>query len=251
MTLYYSLAGKNKIDVVLSKRTGGKWAAGKPIDGYVGSPATKKKPADDCGVFITPDGTYPQYLYFATNKDENDDKGDNFDLYVTYRDGPTKEFVPPEAVAKVDTAENECDPWLTRDGKTLYFSRKTKDGVACSPRREPAAKTVQGFDDPVQVDELPPDFSHATLTPDGKTMYLQGPLDKGRWGLFVSTKGDKTWGKPEALDVLNDPSGPVGDCSPNLSRDGLTLYFASDRDGGKGGFDLYSVATADLKKKEK
>ena len=36
--------------------------------------------------------------------------------------------MPPEAVAKVDTAEDELDPWLTKDGKTLYFSRKTKDG---------------------------------------------------------------------------------------------------------------------------
>ena len=42
---------------------------------------------------------------------------------------------------------------------------------------------------------------------------------------------------------------PTGDRSPCLSRDGLTLYFASDRDGGKGGLDLYSVAVADLKKK--
>ncbi len=99
------------------------------------------------------------------------------------------------------------------------------------------------------VDELPADFHHATLTPDGKTLYLQGPLGKGRWGLFVSTKSGKTWGKPEALDILNDPSGPTGDVSPSLSRDGLTLYFASDRDGGKGGMDLYSVLVADLKKK--
>jgi len=33
---------------------------------------------------------------------------------------------------------------------------------------------------------LPVGYHHATLSPDGKTMYLQGPLEKDRWGLFVS-----------------------------------------------------------------
>ena len=149
----------------------------------------------------------------------------------------------------MDTPADEQDPWLTRDGKTLYFSRKTKDGYRVFTATRTASKGAQGFDDPVLVDELPAGFHHATLTPDGKTMYLQGPLDKGRWGLFVSTKTEKTWGMPEPLDVLNDASGPTGDRSPCLSRDGPTLYFASDRDGGKGGLDLYSVPVAELKKK--
>ncbi len=249
LTLYYSSNAKTKIDLMVSRRSGGKWTAGKLLDGYVQSPPNKKMPADDRGVFVTPDGAYPQFLYFATNKNEQDEKGDNFDIYVTYRDGPTKEFVPPEAVTAVDTADDERDPWLTKDGKTLYFSRKTKDGWRVFTAARANGRVAQGFQDPMLVDELPADFHHATLTPDGKTLYLQGPLDKGRWGLFVSTKTGKTWGKPEALDMLNDPSGPTGDVSPSLSRDGLTLYFASDRDGGKGGMDLYSVAVADLKKK--
>jgi hypothetical protein len=39
--------------------------------------------------------------------------------------------------------------------------------------------------------------------------------------------------------------------SPCLTRDGKFLYFASDRpgSGGKGGLDLYSIATAELAKK--
>jgi Tol biopolymer transport system component len=249
LTLYYTSNAKTKLDVMVSRRSGGKWLAGKLLGGYVQSPTNKKKPADDRGAFVTPDGSYPQYLYFATNKDENEEKGDNFDIYVSYRDGPSREFVPPEAVTAVDTAEDERDPWLTKDGKTLYFSRKTKDGWRVFTATRKKATGAQGFEEPSLVDELPVDFSHATLTPDGKTMYLQGPLDKGRWGLFLSTKEGKKWGKPTPLDEWNDPSGPTGDRSPSLSRDGKTLYFASDRDGGKGGLDLYSIAIADLHKK--
>jgi hypothetical protein len=246
LTLYYTTNAKKKLDLMASKRssTSAKWPAGKSIQDVFGYYV--RTPADDRSVFVTPDGSYPQYLFYATKLDE---KGDNFDLYVTYRDGPTKDFAPPEAMTVLDTPADEVAPWLTKDGKTLYFSRKTKDGWRVFTATRKKATGAQGFEDPVLVDELPPDFCHATVTPDGATMYLQGPLDKGRTGLFVSTKSEKTWGKPEALDRLNDPSGPTGDRSPCLSRDGATLYFASDRDGGKGGLDLYAMPVVDLKKK--
>jgi Tol biopolymer transport system component len=78
-------------------------------------------------------------------------------------------------------------------------------------------------------------------------MYLQGPLDGGRTGLFVASKSSKGWSKPEALTMLNHPEAPRGDCSPAVSYDGFTLYFASDRPGGKGGFDIWSVPTSQLR----
>ena len=65
-----------------------------------------------------------------------------------------------------------------------------------------------GWHEPEQVD-LPINFHHATLTPDGKTMYLQGPLEKGRWGLFLSTKSGKSWSKPEEVASLNHPDDAV------------------------------------------
>ena len=52
------------------------------------------------------------------------------------------------------------------------------------------------------------------------------------------------------LEAVNDPEGKTGDRSPNLSRDGRLLYFASDRPGGKGGLDVWAVQTATLAKKK-
>jgi hypothetical protein len=251
LTLYYASNAKKKWEVMLSKHLpSGKWAAGKAVEGYVGALPSAKKPADYRGLFLTQDGTFPQFMYFATNKNENDQKGDNYDLYITYRNKANDEFVPPEMVT-VDTAADETNPWLTKEGKTLtlYFSRKTKEGYRVFTATSKSPKGGQGFTEPILVEELPPNFHHVTLTPDGATMYLQGPLDKGRQGLFVSTKTEKKWSKPQPLEQLNDPSGPTGDCSPCLSRNGATLYFASDRDGGKGGLDLYSVNLGELKKK--
>jgi hypothetical protein len=46
---------------------------------------------------------------------------------------------------------------------------------------------------------------------------------------------------------LNNADGKRGDMSPCLNSDGTRLYFASDRPGGKGGLDLWSVLTKELK----
>lgn len=251
LTLYYSSNPQDLWAVMFSKRLpSGKWAAGKPVEGYIGPLPDAKKPADYRSVFVTTEKVFPQFMYFASNKNENDQKGDNFDLFVTYRNSAKDEFVPPEMVT-VDSPADELNPWLAKEGKvlTLYFSRKTKDGYRVFTAACNNLKGGGTFAEPIMVDELPPNFHHVTLTSDGQTMYLQGPLDNGRCGLFISKKAAGKWGQPTPLDGLNDASGPRGDCSPCLSRDGTTLYFASDRAGGKGGLDLYSVYVVDLKKK--
>src|SRR5205823_1458432 len=148
-----------------------------------------------------------------------------------------------------DTEDDERSTWLTADGKELYFSRKTKDGWRVHVARRAGATGPQGFGEPELVEGLPADFHHVTLTPDGKTMYLQGPLDKDRWGLFVSNKTPTGWSKPVELEMLNHAEGKRGDMSPSLSRDGSVLYFASDRPGGKGGLDIWAIPTKELQKK--
>src|SRR5262249_48780958 len=149
------------------------------------------------------------------------------------------------------TEADEICPWLSPDAKTIYFSRKAKDGWHLYTSTRPG---FAQFPDATRVD-FPPDFHHATLTPDGKGMILQGPLEgkgeKKRWGLFLSVNPNgKGWSKPEPLTALNSPDAPTGDMAPNFSRDGSVLYFASDRPGGKGGLDLYTIPAAELAKKK-
>jgi Tol biopolymer transport system component len=242
LTLYYASNAKGKFDLLMARRTstGQKWGAGKLVGEYV------QTAADDRGVFVTAEGRYPQFLYYATRKDK---ESKNFDVYVAVKQGPNKVFSAPTPVHATATEADEMHPWLTPDGKSLYFSRKTEEGWRVFVTTRKAATGAQGFGEPTILKDLPPDFHHATLTPDGKTLYLQGPLAKGRWGLFVSTKTNTGWSKPEPLAQLNHPEGKTGDRSPSLSRDGSMLYFASDRPGGKGGLDLWVIPTSQLKKK--
>jgi hypothetical protein len=221
------------------------WSDGKAFEGFFGYDSPVR------GVFVTADGAYPQILYFANYASDPDtkDKG-NWDISFAVRDRAGKDFGPTRPLITIDTPVDELHPWLTPGAKEMYFSRKTEDGWRVFVARRTNTGGVPTFGDPQVLKELPANFHHATLTPDGKTMYLQGPLDKDRWGLFVSTLTDKGWGKPDELDQLNDARGKTGDRSPNLSRDGSLLYFASDRPDGKGGLDLWVIPTKDLVKKK-
>jgi WD40-like Beta Propeller Repeat len=242
LTLYYASNAKGKFDILVSTRPNlnAKWPAGKLLNDYV------RTEVNDRGVSLTPEGKYPQFIYFATQKDK---QTNNYDLYVCVKLAAGKAFTEPTPVQATATAEDEMYPWLSGDGKQLYFSRKEKDVWKQYVATRPQATGAQGFDKPERV-PLPPDFHHATLTPDGKTMIVQGPVGKDRWGLYVSKKTPTGWSKPEELEELNHPGGKRGDLSPSLSRDGTWLYFASDRPGGKGGLDIWVIPTKELAKRK-
>jgi hypothetical protein len=237
LTLYYAANAKDgKFDIMFShrrSRTQG-WPAGQILQDYI------QTPADDRGVFATTEGRFPQFLYYATRKDK---EANNFDIFVAIKMDRGKAFAEPTPLNKIDTDADEMHPWLSSDGKQFYFSRKTKEGWRVFVATRPAARGPQGFGEPAMIEELPPNFCHATLSPDGKIMFLQGPLEKDRLGLFRSTCTKEGWSKPEPLELLNSPEAPTGDRSPALSRDGGLLYFASDRPGGKGGLDLWVIPT--------
>lgn len=225
-----------------AQRRSGKWLSAKPFEELL------QHRGDYNSVFVSyqkSSSPYPHYLIYATNHDVNktDGRGNNFDIYLKLRDQPDGADINVAIPLHFSTADDEMHPWLAFNG-TLYFSRKTKDGWrVCAAT---AAKEKMTFNKPQPLD-LPAGFHHATLMPDGRTMYLQGPLENNRTGLFRSKLVSGKWSSPEELKELNDLNAKRGDRSPSLSRDGSTLYFASDRAGGKGGLDLWMVPTQRLK----
>jgi hypothetical protein len=181
-------------------------------------------------------------FYFCSNRVPDDAFKDekNFDIYCKSGDAA------PFALQITNTPVDELFPWVTANGNEMFFSRKLKDGWRVCVTNGPK---VGAPDKGKIVEEIPVDFHHTTLTPDGLTMYLQGPLGKDRIGLFrtTRTKVGAPWEKPLPLVNLNHPDGKQGDLAPALSLSGMTLFFASDRPGGQGGLDLYWVTAADLK----
>jgi hypothetical protein len=229
--LLYAMKSRGSYDIYVSKRATLMTPFG-PGKSFIAD-----KLADERGPFMHKDK-----YYFATNEvpDKKFDKFKNFDIMMQIGfQAPL--FVPGDVNSKVD----EMYPWITPAGKELYFSRKTEKGwklfVANGPTPGPIGKAKEvGFD---------ADFHRAAIGGNGLTMYLQGPLDKGKIGLFRSKRakvGD-AWSAPESLKMLNHDESKKGDMQPAVTLDGTRLYFVSDRPGGKGGFDIWFVQTAALK----
>jgi Tol biopolymer transport system component len=240
----YSSDKSGRYELYLASRT----AAGQPLvpqrcldelstEGDVRTPFLLPKSSDGW-----------EYLYYATPM-HTDRNTPNLDIYRVGRFDPKRPFQGNNAASPVQlicTQADEAHPWLSADGKELYFSRKTKQGwqlmraVGQFPRVFEKAEPV----------DVPPGFHHACLNKAATRMVLQGPLAAGepRQAVFLCRRKSSkdAWSAPVALASLGDREGSIGACSPCLSADGRFLYFSSDRPGGKGGFDLYVVSIAEI-----
>ena len=106
---------------------------------------------------------------------------------------------------------------------------------------------------PVSISELinsPQDEGTPSLTKDGKLLfYTQCEYGEKRnhCQIMSSTKIGASWGEP---NMLRFPGSDTSDyVHPSISGDGLTLYFASDRVGGYGGYDIWYCSRENDKEK--
>jgi len=86
------------------------------------------------------------------------------------------------------------------------------------------------------------------ISGDHLTLYFDSlrPGGLGSWDIWVTTTQttDGDWSAPVLL--LPPVNSEFGDSGPCISSDGLSLYFASDRPGGYGNYDIW-VTTRETK----
>lgn len=83
-----------------------------------------------------------------------------------------------------------------------------------------------------------------SFSPDGSTMYLTRALRPteadSRVEICVSRRSDAQWSAARSFELITDTTANYG--HPAVSPSGTWLYFTSDRQGGKGGRDLWRMS---------
>jgi outer membrane protein OmpA-like peptidoglycan-associated protein len=139
-----------------------------------------------------------------------------------------------------NTSSDDFAPSPTSHGRVLIISSE-KSGKQQLYAME---RTSSGWTEPKKLSGDVNDGSHvgsAALTSDGQTMifaaYEHDVDGQGRTDLYSATKKDGSWYNVKNLGGAVN-SGDY-DSQPTITADGRTIYFVSDRFGGKGGTDIY------------
>ena len=204
--------------------------------------------------------TEPQELAFSDFPDDVDPgaafiSADGKKLYLTgcgwSRDSSCDIYVSelvdgrwsmPQAIkGSVNTNSWESQPCVSSDGKELYFvSRRNGNAdIYCSFRNADGTwSEPQNLGAPINTKgtEMAP-FLH----PDGRTLYFSSDkhIGMGGFDLFMSRRGeDGKWQDPVNLGF---PINTQGDeINFFVAADGKTAFVSSQREGGQGGYDIYT-----------
>jgi outer membrane protein OmpA-like peptidoglycan-associated protein len=151
-----------------------------------------------------------------------------------------------------NTAKTEFD--AKKIGDELIFTSSSKPeiyknyglpflGIVKAPLKNPGEIGNQSVFSSALFKENANDGTPA-FTKDGSTVvFARGNTGKSKdpspdVDLYMSKKTGNAWSEPERLSISDSIAW---DGSPSFSADERTLYFSSNRRGGKGGVDLYRV----------
>ncbi|WP_423149254.1 OmpA family protein [Rubrolithibacter danxiaensis] len=187
---------------------------------------------------ISPDG---MYLFF-TGCNRPDGMG-RCDIYVCRREG--KDWSKPFNIgAPVNTPGWESQPSLSADGRTLYFVSTRPGGIGGYDLWKTELQTDGGWQIPQNLGpeiNTPYDEQSPFIHPDDQTLYFSsnGWPGMGNKDLFLSRKdANGKFQKPKNLgypiNTFKEESSLI------ISSNGSTAFFASDKEGGFGGLDIYS-----------
>ncbi|MGB3618433.1 MAG: OmpA family protein, partial [Catalinimonas sp.] len=148
------------------------------------------------------------------------------------------------AGATLNSSFTEMSPLINADNTTLIYTAvrpdADKQGAAAHEAIYSAQGSLNDWHDNQRLDlGGKQQVGAVAVSPDGQSMLLyDGSSHKG--DLFQAELRGTDWEGPLPLEVpINSRHRETG---ASLSADGQTIYFASDRPGGYGGLDLWSIS---------
>jgi hypothetical protein len=167
------------------------------------------------------------------------------DLFTAQRAKTSSPFSAPIALTAVDTTKSEWDPSVTADELSLYFA-SDRDGGLGKRDLYLATRTsvVTAFGPPTSVAALntPNDECCGYVMPDGLTFYFA--REESDWQMFRATRTSTTAFSVDTSGLFDQINTTSVEQTPTVTIDELTVYFASDRNGGAGGTDIWRATRA-------
>jgi len=182
------------------------------------------------------------------------------DIWMSTRASVSDPWGEPVNVGPpVNSPAQDFCPTLARDGHTFYFVSTRQTGVEgqdwCGggDMYVTRLRDGKGFDEPenlgCQVNSTATEFSPFPLPEAGSGPVLYFSSTRPGLGsggdLYMSESHGGVWGSPQLVPGVNSTDD---DGQPNVRRDGLELFFYSNRPDpqGQGGNDIYVARRASV-----
>jgi outer membrane protein OmpA-like peptidoglycan-associated protein/tetratricopeptide (TPR) repeat protein len=240
-------------DFYVSKKTNNVWQTANPITS-VNTAGNEGAPS------LSADG---EIMFFASCMEMTGDYGSSdrkgygsCDIFYAQKiNGRWSK--PRNAGSMINTKNWETQPSFSSDGKTLYFIRGmvARDGIKNPDIYSSTIGPDGKFSEPVKLsDNINTSMGEESvfIHPDNQTLYFSSEGHPGMGGLdiFVSKKqADGTWGKATNLGYPINTF--LDENSLLVDANGKLAYFASERQGGFGGLDIYQFELPESVRPEK
>lgn len=216
---------------VATAKNWGEWAPPATIESLPGSSSLlNTSSVDGCGS-LSPDGLD---YYFASNRGQ----GSNIDLFVAHREDVASGFGPPENLGPaINGPALEICPTMTPGGRLyftsmrddgagdLYVSKRGRNGWSAPQRLGPAINAVGS------LDESPTFYEDD----QGRQVMLFNSNRSGQHRIYASIDFG-----PAQL-VVGGVNSSANDRRPGVSKDGLEMFWDSDRFGTLGQADIWTA----------
>lgn len=236
--IFNSNQGGKYQDLYISHFKEGAWQTPRPL-------TRLNSPYNDESPFLSSDG---KILIFSSDRDGSyelpaDEKGQikvSFDLY--WSSMVEGEWTVPERLpGEVNTASHEKAPSLSRDGMTLYYCVWPFGDITLATIMKAEFKD-EGFRDTKPMPEpFNSGYRDLALIPaedlEGFFFSSIRPDTLGQFDIYFVSYKNGTFGQPVNLgEKINSAESEI-----YLSRADQRYFITSNRQGGKGLFDLYSA----------
>lgn len=158
----------------------------------------------------------------------------------------------PQTIDYLSPNGNYYEPYITADESEIYFIREelvidtVKDSFLQSNTTRKEIKMGKADRDSLSLTydrgfSLNPPFnlgssqSRASVSADNSLLFFSRQ-DKDSWNIYFCEKYGEYWSEAKPIN-LNTQT--YNETQPYISWDGRHLLFASDRSGGKGGYDIW------------